>query len=336
MTARTIICLAVALIIAAGAPPVRAETAEEFYKGKVITFLVGSDPGGSFGVYAEILALHMPKHIPGTPKIITKFTGGQSGGLQLANSMHSVVAPDGLTIAMTQQTIVLSQVLTPEYAKYDARQWIWLGNMAPVRNMLAVWHTAKAQSVEEAKNVEVIIGATGPTSPTYIVPKVLNQFLGTKFKIVSGYKGAADLSVAMERGEIEGRGASWLSLQLASPQWITEKKVKAIVFASMTREPTSPDTPTLVELVTDPVQKQAAEFLSAESDFGRSVFLPPGVPAERAAALRNAFEASVVDPELLTDAKKRSLPIEPTTAENLQRLTEKVLSAPQDVVALAK
>src|SRR5262249_49918055 len=162
------------------------------------------------------------------------------------------------------QTIVLSQVLTPEYAKYDARQWIWLGNMAPVRNMLGVWHTAKAQSVEEAKRVEVIIGATGPTSPTYIVPNVLNTFLGTKFKIVSGYRGAADLNVAMERGEIEGRGASWLSVQLAAPQWIAEKKIKAIVFASMTREPTAPDTPTLVELVTDPLQRQAAEFLSAE------------------------------------------------------------------------
>lgn len=337
MTGRTLAGFALGLLLAgAQVEPAPAETAEEFYRGKVVTFLVGSDPGGSFGVYAEILAQQMPRHIPGNPKIITKFAGGQSGGLNVANAMHSVTAPDGLTMAMTQQTIVLSQVLNPQYAKYDARQWIWLGNMAPVRNMLAVWHTAKAQSVEEAKRVEVVIGATGPTSPTYIVPSALNKFLGTKFKIVSGYKGAANLNVAMERGEIEGRGASWLSVQLAAPQWIAEKKIKAIVFASITREPTAPDVPTLVELVTDPRQKQAAEFLSAESDFGRSVFLPPGVPPERVAALRKAFEDSLKDPELLADAHKRRLPIEPASAEALAQLTAKVLATPKEVIELAK
>jgi len=239
-------------------------------------------------------------------------------------------------MAMTQQTIVLNQVLQPSYAKYDAREWLWLGNMAPIRNMLSLWHTAKAQSIEEAKKVEVVIGATGPSSPTYIVPSIMNRFVGTKFKIVNGYKGAADLNLAMERGEIEGRGASWVSVQLTMPDAIAQGKIKPIVFASITREPTAPDVPTLSEIMTDPLHRQVAEFLSAESDFGRSVFLPPGVPADRVAALRAAFEATMKDPAFLADAKRLSLVIEPISHQELARITGKVVNASKEVLDLAR
>lgn len=326
--------LALSAVLAAA--PAKADALADFYRGKNITFFVGSDPGGSFGPYAQVLAEHMPKYIPENPKIIIKYTGGQSGGLQLANTIQSVMPADGLNMAMTQQTIVLNQVLQPQYAKYDARQWLWLGNMAPVRNMLSLWHTAKAQSIEEAKTTEVVIGATGPSSPTYIVPNLLNRFLGTKFKIVTGYKGAADLNLAMERGEIEGRGASWVSVQLAMPEAIAQGRIKPIVFASITREPSAPDVPTLAELMTDPVQKQVAEFLSAESDFGRSVFLPPGVPDDRVAMLRAAFESTMKDPAFLADAKRLTLTIEPMSHQELARITLKVVNAPQAVVDLAK
>ena len=316
--------------------PAEADAVAEFYRGKTITFLVGSDPGGSFGPYAQVLAEHMGKHIPANPRIIVKFTGGQGGGIHVGNQMHSAVARDGLTIGMTQQTIVLNQVLYPDSAKYDAREWVWLGNMAPIRNMLAVWHTAKAQSVEAARGAEVIVGATGASSPTYIVPNVMNKFLGTKFKIVTGYKGAADLNLAIERGEIEGRGASWLSVELAKPDWIRERKIKVIAFASMTRDPTAPAVPTLAELVKDPNQRKAVEFISSESDFGRSVFLPPGVPADRVAALRKAFEATMKDADFLAEAKKQRLPIEPTSADVLATLTSQVLATPKEIVALAQ
>jgi len=316
--------------------PVRAQSVEEFYRGKTISFIIGSDPGGSFDPYARALAEHMPKYIPGAPKIVTKFAGGQSGGLQVANQMHNTIARDGMTIAMTQQTIVLHQVLQPDYAKYDAREWYWLGNMAPVRNMLSVWHTAKAHSVAQAREQEVVIGATGPSSPTYIVPNVLNKFVGTKFKIVTGYKGAADLNLAMMRGEIEGRGASWLSVQLALPREIEEKKIIPIVFASITRDPSAPDVPTLSEVMTDPLHKRVAEFLSAESDFGRSVFLPPGVPGDRAKALRSAFEQMMKDKDFLAEADKLKIYIEQISGDELARITKLIVEAPKDVVELAK
>jgi tripartite-type tricarboxylate transporter receptor subunit TctC len=328
------LCLALAALLPTASA--RADALADFYRGKLITFIVGSDPGGSFGPYAQVLAEHMPKYIPESPKIIIKYTGGQSGGLQLANTIQSVMPADGLNMAMTQQTIVLNQVLQPAYAKYDARQWLWLGNMAPVRNMLAIWHKAKATTIEQAKTTEVVIGATGPSSPTYIVPNLLNKFLGTKYKIVTGYKGAADLNLAMERGEIEGRGASWVSVQLAMPEAIADGRIKPVVFASITRDPSAPDVPTLAELMTDPLHKQVAEFLSAESDFGRSVFLPPGVPADRVAMLRAAFEKTMKDKDFLADAARLRLTIEPMSHEELARITVKVVTAPKDVIELAK
>lgn len=329
--------IAAALAIAAPlSVPAQAQDAAEFFKGKTISILVGAGAGGSFVPYAQLLADHMKKHIPGEPSIIVKTMGGQGGGLDTAIQMQNTVSRDGLTWGMTQQTIVMAQVINPQYAKYDARTWNWLGNMAQIRNMLAVWHTAKAQSVEEAKQHETIVGATGPSSPTYIMPSFLNRFAGTKFKIVTGYKGTADLNLAMQRGEIEVRGGSWVSVELQAPQFITEKKLKPIVFASIGRDPGNKDVPTLTELVADPKAKQAADFISSESAFGRAFFLPPGVPADRVALLRKAFDAAVKDPGLIADAEKKRLPLDPTDYKELTAITAKVIATPAEIAALAK
>ncbi len=320
-----------------GLLPAKASAQDaDFYKGRTISILVGAGAGGSFVPYAQLLADHMKRHIPGSPNIIVKTMGGQGGGLDTAIQMHNTQARDGTIMAMTQQTVVLAQVINPEFARFDARQWNWVGNMATIRNMLAVWHTAKAQSVEAAKTHETIAGATGPSSPTYIMPSFLNRFAGTKFKIVSGYKGTADLNLAMQRGEIEVRGGSWLSVELALPEEIREKKIKPIVFASLDRDPGNKDIPTLAEFVTDPKAKQAAEFISAEAAFGRAFFLPPGVPADRVALLRTAFDATMRDPDMIADSKKKKLPIEPSNWEALTRVTAKVIATPKEVAELAK
>ncbi len=330
-------CLAMSMALAlSGIGFARAQDAGEFYRGKSITFLVGSGAGGSYGLYARALAEYMPKHIPGSPSIVVKFTGGQAGGLDVANLMHNTVRADGLTMAMTQQTIVMHQVLQPQFAKYDAREWYWLGNMSPIRNMLLVWHTAKAQSVAEARDHEVIIGATGPSSPTSIVPRTLNKLAGTKFKLVMGYKGVADLDLAMRRGEIEGRGASWISAQTGLANEIAEKKVRPLVFASRTRDPSSPQTPTLEEVMPTEDGKRVANFLAAESDFGRSVFLPPRTPAPLAAALRKAFEDTMKDEGFLAIAAKMRITIEPQSGDALAALTKEVVATPKEVLEHAR
>lgn len=335
MVLQTIRAASAALIVLASGVAA-AQPAADFFKGKTITLLVGSSAGGSYALYGRALAEHMPKHIPGKPGMIAKFTGGQGGGLDVANSMANTVRPDGLTIGMTQQTIVLHQVLMPKFAKYDARKWYWLGNVSPIRNMMMVSSRSKAQSIAETKNHEIIVGATGPSSPTAILPKALNKHYGSKFKIVYGYKGIGGLKLALGRGEVEGYGGSWVAVQTGLATELKEGKVKALVFASRTREPSAPDVPTLVEVMPNETAKKVANFLAAESDYGRSLFLGPGVPADRAAALRKAFEDTMKDPAFLAMAKKLRIPVEPTSGDTLAALTAEIVATPNAIVDLAK
>jgi tripartite-type tricarboxylate transporter receptor subunit TctC len=315
----------------------RADAVADFYKGKTITLFIGAGIGGSYDLYSRLLAEHMSRHIPGNPTIITKNVLGGGGGLPAAIHMQRSAPRDGTAIAMTQQTIVVAQVIEAVAAgKYDVRQWGWIGLMAPIRNMLAVWHTAPAQTLEEARQKEVIVGSTGRTSPTHIVPQVLNEIHGTKFKIVSGYNGVAQLNLAMERGETQGRGASWISVVAAKPEYITEKKLKPLVVDGLSRDPLIPDAPRLIELAKTEKERQAVTLISASAEFGRAVFAAPETPPDRLATLRKAFDAAIRDPALLADAKKRKLEIEPQSGEELQKVAAEVVSASPEAIAYAR
>jgi tripartite-type tricarboxylate transporter receptor subunit TctC len=336
--ARAIGCAAVltlAVFVVGGAA--KAESVEEFYKGKTITLFVGAGVGGSYDLYARLLAPALSKHIPGNPTVVVKLILGGGGGLPAAIHMQRTAPRDGTAIGMTQQTIVVAQLIESVAAgKYDVNTWGWIGLMAPIRNMLAVWHTAPAQTLAEAREKEVIVGSMGRTSPTYIVPRVLNEIHGTKFKIVTGYNGISGLNLAMERGEIQGRGASWLSVVTATPHYITEKKLKPVVFEGLSKEPGFADVPLLIDLAKTDQQKQALMLLSSAAEFGRAVFTTPEVPADRLAALRRAFDAAMKDPELLAEAKKRKMPIEPQTGETLQKVAAQVTKAFPEAVAYAR
>jgi tripartite-type tricarboxylate transporter receptor subunit TctC len=315
----------------------QAQTVEHFYNGKTITFIVGAGAGGSYDIYARALANHMPKHIPGKPLMVVKIAGGVGGGISTAIQVEHSAPKDGTTIGMTQQTNVTSQLTETSVAgKYDVSKWRWIGNMANLRNMVAVWHTAGAQTLEQAKHTEVIVGATGRNSPTFIVPQALNMLLGTKFKMVLGYNGASDLNLAMERGEIQARGASWISVVTQAPQYISEKKLTPLVVDGLTRDPLLRDVPTLIELASSDEQKAAVRLISAAGEFSRSVFVPPGTPEDRVAALRQAFDDTMKDPEFIAEAKKLQIPIEPSDGQSLDKLAAQVVATPPAAVQLAK
>jgi tripartite-type tricarboxylate transporter receptor subunit TctC len=327
---------AASLLILGSSAAVRADAISDFYQGKTVTLYVGAGAGGSYDIYARTLAEHMASHIPGKPTVIVKMAGGVGGGLPAANYAHNTAPRDGTLIAMTQQTIVANQLLYPASARYDVRQWNWIGLMAPTRNMLAVWHTAPAQTLEEATQKEVIVGATGRASPTYLVPQILNEVLGTKYKIVLGYNGTADLNLAMERGEIFGRGASWISVATQAPQYITEKKLKPLVVDGLTREPLIPDVPLMMNVAKTERDRETIAFISSAAEFGRSVFAPPAVPADRVKALRAAFDATMKDPALLATAEQRKIPIEAQDGEALGKVAAKIASSSPEAVSAAR
>jgi tripartite-type tricarboxylate transporter receptor subunit TctC len=313
------------------------DAATPFYAGKTITLTVAAGAGGSYDVYARALADFYGRHIAGQPVVVVKLTSGVGGGIATAIQLENTALKDGTVIGMTQQTNLVSQLTeTAAMGKYNVGTWQWIGLMAPVRNMLALWYTSPAQSLEDAKTKEVVIGATGRASPTFSVPQALNQLIGTKFKMVLGYQGVNDLNLAMERGEIQGRGASWSSVMLQAPQYITEKKLKALVVDGLTREPTLPDVPLLVDLAKTDEQRQAVRLMSSAAEFGRAIFAPPGVPAERVTLLRRAFDATMTDPHFLEEAKKLQLPIEPATGEALERITREVLATSPAAIAYAR
>jgi len=315
----------------------QAQDAAPFYAGKTVTISVGAGAGGSYDLYARALANHLGRHIPGEPQIVVKLGGGVGGGVATAIQVEHSAPRDGTVIGMVQQTNVTGQLTESAVAgKYDVSKWRWIGGMASLRNFLGVWFTAPAQSLEEAKTKEVIIGATGRNSPTYTVPAALNELLGTKFKMVLGYNGAADLNLAMERGEIQGRGASWISVVLQAPNYISDHKLKPLVVDGLTRDPLLPETPTLLELATTDEQKAAVRLISASADFARAFFAPPGVPDERVATLRAAFDATLSDPAFAAEATRVGLTIEPRGGAELDRLAAEIVASPAGAVAMAK
>lgn len=325
------------MLVCTAPAPARAQDAAQFYTGKTISFVVGAGAGGSFEIYAHALADHLGNHIPGHPTIVVKMAGGVGGGVGTAIQVEHSAPKDGTTIAMTQQTNVTGQLTEPAVAgKYDVSKWFWVGNMASIPNMLAVWFTAPAQTLDEAKQKEVVVGATGRDSPTFTVPQSLNLLIGTKFRIVLGYNGVNDLNLAMERGEIQARGASWISVVTQAPRYISEKKLKPLVVDGLTRDPLLPDVPTLLELASTENEKAAVRLISGAGEFGRAVFLPPGVPQERVATLRRAFDDTMQDPEFLAEADKLQIPINPRDGKALDGIASQIVASPAAAVTLAK
>ncbi len=314
---------------------VQPASAQGFYAGKQITLVVGASNRGTYAAYSRLLANHMGRHIPGNPKIVLQIKGGSSGGMVAANFIHNAVPKDGTVMGITQQSIPVSQFLRPGAGRYDATKWGWIGNVSPIVNMVALWHTAGAKSIKEAKGKEIKIGATGKSSPTYIYPSLLNAYFGTNFKMITGYNGIGGLNKAMEQKETEGRGASWLSVLTRSPQYIAEKKLFPIVQDGLKRDPALPDTPTFLELAKNDTEKGIFEVIAIGSTFGRSYFVPDGVPAERLALLRRAFQATMKDEAFLADMKKAKLPVNPMTGEELEGLIKRVLAVPKPIYAAA-
>ncbi|MBT3915794.1 MAG: hypothetical protein HN731_13230 [Rhodospirillaceae bacterium] len=331
-TSLSILALGVAATFSLDAPA----AAQGFYAGKQITLVVGASNRGTYAGYSRVLAIHMSKHIPGNPKIILSVKGGASGGMVAANFMNNAVPKDGTVMGITQQTIPVSQFLRPGAGRYDATKWGWIGNISPITNMVALWHKSPAQTLEEAKKVEVRVSATGKSSPTYVYPSLMNRFFGTKFKMITGYKGIGGMNQGMLQGETHARGASWLSVVTKAPHFIKEKKLKPIIQDGLKRDPMLPNVPTFLELAKTPTEKGVFELVAIGSTFGRSYFIPQGVPAARLVTLRKAFQATMKDPAFLAQMKKQKNPVNPMTGPELEGLIKRIQATKPDVLKLAQ
>jgi tripartite-type tricarboxylate transporter receptor subunit TctC len=316
--------------------PVSAQSVADFYRGKSISMVIATSPGGDYDLRARLLARHIGRHIPGEPAIIPRNMPG-AVGVQAANWLATVAPRDGTVIHAIMQNMSAYQALGGASVEFDTRKFFWIGNSTDSPNVINSWHTTGIKTVQDVMTRELVVGAPGTATSSVYYPKALNELVGTKFKIVSGYPGGNDVNLAMERGEVGGRGSnSWASWKATHPQWLTEKKIFILVQIALKRHPELADVPTMIELAKNDDDRTVLAFLSADIPINRAYVTTPGTPAERVAALRRAFEATMKDPAFLAEASKSNIDISPSSGEEAQKFSDMIANTPPAVVARAK
>lgn len=335
MAAAAIACGAVLLAIVAS-PAQAADEVESFYKGKQIYLIMSAGAAGGFNEYARGFAQHMPKHLPGAPTVVVQSMTG-AGGIVAMNHLYNNAAQDGTAIGFVHSAMVSADVLMPDKAKFDTKKIQWLGSMDSDSGFCMTWHATPVKTYQDLKTApRVILGSAGAGSTQFIHASILKDLWAPKIQLVSGYKDGAEVYLAMERGEVEGRcGVPISSLASVRPDWLPQKKVNLLVLFGLDRDKRYPDVPTILELVQDPKAKQALELILAARSVARPVLAPPGVPAVRVAALRKAFMATMQDPAFLAEAEKRNLTLDPVDGERMQAMLAKLHDYPRDIVEMA-
>lgn len=316
--------------------PALADAVADFYKGNTVTVIAPIGPGGTYDFYSRLGAAIMEKHLPGKPRVITQLMTG-AGGAKASNYMATVAPKDGTFLLGVHASAPQNQVLGVTGIRYDLAEFLAIGQFLPLNSSLTVWRaTSPAVTIEEAQQKEVIMGSTGRGSYQYQLPALLNAMIGTKFKIVIGYKSVSEQNLAMEQGEIHGRGGTTVSWAITQPTWVAENRIAHLVQVGTRRAPGFEDVPLATELVKTDAEKQALNLVSGGALMGRSLVGTPGIPADRAKALRAAFDAGIKDPEILEKAREWKLDLDPSSGEDLEAIIKGILATPPEVVQQVK
>lgn len=312
----------VAIVAATALTPqiATAQSAADIYKDRTVTILVGYGAGGTYGQTSLLLARSLGRHIPGNPTVIVQHMPG-AGGLKATNYAAKVMPKNGHNILMPPEMSVVSELLRPKKVRYKTTDFTWLGVVFGANQIMVVRRDTGIRSLEDLKKKEIIVASTGTGSPTYLVPAMMNGVLGTKFKIVTGYKGSAGTSLSVERGETFGMTNSWVSWKANRPHWFNKPAKNFVVKLAQvgfSKEKDLPNLPLLHELATNADDKAAAAMLSTASIIGRGLVFPPGVPNSLVGPMRSAFWNTVNDPTFKADAKKRNLPVIPVKGAEIQ------------------
>jgi tripartite-type tricarboxylate transporter receptor subunit TctC len=321
------------LMAAVASTAALADPIADFYRGKTITILIGVGAGGEYDLQARLVGKYLGRYIPGNPTVVEQNMTGASG-LKLINYLAGVAPHDGTTIGMIQNGLPALQVVGLDGVQFDAAKFNWLGAMAPVVETIAVWHTAGVTTVDGARQKEIVTGSTARGSITYTFPQMMNEQFGMKLKLVTGYTGGNEINLAMERGEVEARNNTWSSWKATRPDWLRDKKISVIVQSG----PRAPDldAPLVRDLATTDEQRSMVDLVFSGCALGRPLAITPGVPADRVAALRAAFDQAVKDPEFLADAKAANFDVDPIHGVDMQKTIAHILDTPPALAAKAK
>jgi len=315
--------------------PAGAEPIADFYRGKTISFYVGFPPGGGYDLYARVFAPHFSRHIPGNPQIVIKSMLGGSG-IQAAGYMTHITPQDGTSLGLFLDSLTLGKVLGG-HGDFDPVKLTWIGRIVSTATVSVVWHTSPVQTIEEAKKRELVMAGTVASNTSNFIPAALNDLIGTKIKVIMGFRGSPDQALAMMRGETQAIGGmSWEAIQANHKEWLTQKQIRILYAQGAQRIKELPNDPALLDFATDERSRRILGLLGSGPDIGRSLVAEPGIPPERAAALRKAFMEAAQDGELIAEIRRRNLTLEPLSGEEIQKMVAAYAATPKELVDQAK
>jgi len=323
---------AVAAIGLLASAPAKADPVADFYRGKQITFLVGSDPGGGYDLLARLVARHLGQFIPGNPGVIVENMPG-AGSILLSNRVYNTAPKDGTVIGLVQRGVLLSETTGQPGVHYDLSKFNWIGSVNAEVSMVTAWHTAPVNSFADLRTIGMVVGGTGATSDSEASARMLIALTGAKLTVVSGYPGTADVILAMERGELQGiADLSWPELKAKGGKY-TDGSLKFLAQNELVKSPDMPNVPLTIEFVQNASDKPVAELFWAIKQVARPILSGPNIPPERVAALRDGFDAMVKDPGFLDDAKAMKLELAPSGHASVEAYLAKTKAASPEVKA---
>jgi len=314
----------------------QAQESAEFYRGKSISLLIAYTTGGNYDLHARVLARHISKHIPGHPSVVPQnFVG--AAGLRLANFLYNAAPKDGTTIGILARGSATEPILGNTAAHFDARRYNWIGSVADEVSVCVSWHTSKVRTFDDLLTTPFIVGGQGPSSDANLFASLLRSVFGAKVRIVSGYPGTNEISLAMERGEVEGRcGWAWGSVKVSRGDWLATKKLNVILQIALQRARDLPSVPLIMDLARNDRERKMLRLMFSRQQMAWPFAAPPDLPAERTAVLRAAFDATMKDPDYLAEAAKRGLEVNPMPGAAVQTLVQGLYDTPADVIAITK
>jgi tripartite-type tricarboxylate transporter receptor subunit TctC len=322
---------ALTTLVAAISPAAAQDDPAAFYKGKVVRLVVGVGVGSGYDINARLLARFLPKYIPGNPSVIVQNQPG-AGSLTMTNQLYAGGPFDGTVIGASFNGLPTTPLLQPTGARFEATKINWVGSTNRETQVSYVWHTAPVKTLDDVKTTETVIGAQAPGSTQYDYPVLANALFGTKFKVITGYQATPKIHLAMERGEVHGTWANWSTLKAIASNWIEEKKIRMLAQWGLRKHPELANVPLILDWAKTDADKKALQLALARLEFGRPFFLPPNVPAARVDAIRRAFDAAMKDKELLTEAQKLKIEIDPLTGEQVAALIVDIYKTPAETV----
>jgi len=331
---RTLLALALSLPIALAG----AARASDFYAGKTISIYIGTGEGpGALTAYPRAIAQVIGRYIPGNPAILVRNMPG-AGGIKAANFIYAIAPQDGTAWGFITRGFVRAPMLGTPQAQFDPTKYQWIGTTSQETSVAAVWAAGtQVRSIADATTQEVVFGGTSLSTDTGLFPTILNRLIGTKFKVIVGYKSSTDVDLAMERGEVQGKIWTWGSLKSGNTaDWVADKKVSLLAQFGLQKARDLPDLPRALDFAKTPEDRQVMELIFAPLALGYPSFMGPGVPPERVQIMRRAFDRTMQDPEFIDLMKQQSLVLDPATGEDVQAIVQRLYQMPASVIERAR